>query len=160
MEKRIDKYVENSLLLKETRNASDLVGLRVLTVSGEVLGRVKEVRLNPASAVLEGVIVNRGPFRTPCYMCKRYIERITRDAVLLNIEPALLYTGRKVISSDGKLFGNIWEVRRVRQTNEIESLLVKRTFFRKATIPFSQVKKLGISIIIKKTYAEASKIGP
>jgi len=160
MGKNVDKYVENSLLLKETRNARDLVGISVLTVSGEVLGRVKEVRLNPTSAVLEGVIVNRGLFRTLCYMCKRYIERITRDAVLLNIEPVLLYVGRQVVSSDGKVFGNVREVRRVHQTNEIESLLVKRTFFRKATIPFSQVKKLGTSIIIKKTFAEASKRGP
>src|SRR3989338_797595 len=110
MGKNVDKYVENSLLLKETRNARDLVGIRVLTVSGEVLGRVKEVRLNPTSAVLEGV---------------------------------LLYVGRRVVSSDGKVFGNVREVRRVHQTNGIESLLVKRTFFRKATIPFSQVKKLG-----------------
>src|SRR3989338_3021544 len=129
MGKNVDKYVENSLLLKETRNARDLVGISVLTVSGEVLGRVKEVRLNPTSAVLEGVIVNRGLFRTLCYMCKRYIERITRDAVLLNIEPVLLYVGRQVVSSDGKVFGNVREVRRVHQTNEIESLLVKRTFF-------------------------------
>jgi len=160
MGKYIDKYVENSLLLKETRNAHDLVGLRVLTISGEVLGRVKEVRLHHTSTILEGVIVNRGLFRAPCYMCKRYIERITHDAVLLSIEPVLLYVGRQILSSDGKMFGKVREVRRVRQTNEIESFLVKRTFFRKATIPFNQVKKLGTSIIIKKTYAEASKSGP
>ncbi|HLC60342.1 MAG TPA: PRC-barrel domain-containing protein [Candidatus Nanoarchaeia archaeon] len=159
MGKHIDKYIENSLLLKETRNAHDVVGLRVLTVSGEVLGKVKEVRLNPTTAVFEGVVVNRGLFRAPCYMCKRYIEKITNDAVLLGIEPVLLYVGCKVISSDGKEFGKVRQVRRVNQTNDIESLLVKRTFFRKATIPFSQVKKLGSSIVIKKTFAEASKRG-
>ena len=159
MGRYVDKYVENSLLFKETRNARDLVGLRVLTVSGEVLGRVKEVRMHHTSTVLEGVLVSRGLFRTPCYMCKRYIEKITHDAVLLGIEPVLLYVGRQVISSDGKLFGKVREVRRVHQTNEIESLIVKRTFFRKATIPFSQVKKLGSSIVIKKTFAEASKRG-
>ena len=159
MGRYVDKYVENSLLFKETRNARDLVGLRVLTVSGGVLGRGKEGRMHHTSTVLEGVLVSRGLFRTPCYMCKRYIEKITHDAVLLGIEPVLLYVGRQVISSDGKLFGKVREVRRVHQTNEIESLIVKRTFFRKATIPFSQVKKLGTSIIIKKTFAEATKRG-
>lgn len=160
MGKYIDKYVENSLLLKETLNAHDLVGLSVLTVSGEVLGRVKEVRLHHTSTVLEGIVVNRGLFRTPCYMCKRYIEKITHDAVLLGIEPVLLYVGRQVVSSDGKVLGEVRKVHRIRQTNGIASLLVKRTFFRKTTIPFSQIKKLGTSIIIKKTYAEASKRGP
>jgi len=105
----------------------------------------------------EGVMVKRGS--TPRYVGKSYVARITDDAVILAIEPAMLSIGRPVLSSDGKRFGKVTAITRVGHTNTIASLTVRRSLLRKVTVPASSIKHFGESIILKKTHKEASKHG-
>ncbi len=153
----MDIYTERSAAFNDTRNAKKLVGIRVLTPTGEVFGRVREVRLHQTTNAFEGVVVKRGS--TPRYVGKTYISRITNDAVILSIEPAMLYVGRPVVSSDGKRFGKVIKVHRAGHTNDVASLTVRRSLLRKVTVPASGVKQFGASIILKKTHKEAAKHG-
>ena len=150
----METYIEKGEPFKGTRSAKDLIGLRVLTSTGEMFGRVSEVRLHGTSNALEGMVVGRKH-----YVCKTYIQKITEDAVLLDIEPAVMFIGRKVITSDGKVFGKVKKITRVDHTNEIASFVVTRSFFRKTTLQFSTVKKLSHSVILKKTFEEVRKRG-
>lgn len=159
---KMENYTKTKLNYEQTKDAKDLIGLRVLSVSGECLGNISKVRLHPKTNALEGVVCNRGLFRSPsdpCYFAKEYIDRVTDDAALLSIEPALLWIGHEVITSDGKIIGNIKRVQRVGETNEIESFFFKRSWFRTATVKLSAVKKVGTSIVLKRSYAEVKKDG-
>ncbi len=150
-------YTERSAAFADTRNAKKLIGIRVLTPSSEVFGKVREVRLHHTTHAFEGVVVKRGSASR--YIGKSYVARITNDAVTLSIEPAILVVGRPVVSSDGKRFGKVIKIQRVGHTNDIASLTVRRSLLRKAVVPASGVKQFGASIILKKTHKDACKYG-
>ena len=158
----MEEYCKKNMLFAHTKDARDLLGLRILSVSGEVLGKIAKVRLNPTTNELEGIVCSRSVFSNPsdpCYFCKDYIDRITDDAALLNIEPTFIWVGHDVITADGKVVGRVNKVNRVANTNDIESFFFKRSFFRTATIPARDVKKIGTSIVLKTTYLEVKKHG-
>jgi len=158
----MESYVEKSSQFEQTKNARDLLGIKVLSMSGEVLGKVLQVQLHEKTNALEGIICKRAMFRKPsynCYFCEKYIDRITHDAIILNIEPALVWVGHKVVSNDGKVLGKITNVNRVNDTNAIDSLLFKRFFFKTVRIPIGAVKQLGKSVVVKKDHADIKKNG-
>ena len=151
----MEQYIEHAADFQHTKNAKDLVGLRVLTTSGRKLGTVREVRLSKTHA-FDGVVVKKGLLGRKRYICKTYIKEVSDKAILLSIEPATTHEGRKVVSVDGKVFGKVIKLHRVEYTNQIHSLLVRRRLH-KVTIPFSHVKLLGKSVILKKNYELARK---
>ena len=115
----MESYIEQRAEFLETFNAKDIVGIKVLTSSGEMIGRVSEVRLNNSSKNLEGLVVKGQKLQTPTYICTKYIKKIAKDAIILAIDPAILYWGHKVISCDGKVFGKVMKIERVGKTNNI-----------------------------------------
>jgi len=151
----MEQYIKHCVEFHHTKNAKDLVGLRVLTTSGRKLGTVREVRLSKTHA-FNGVVVKKGLLGRKRYICKTYIKEVSDEAVLLSIEPATTHEGRKVISVDGKVFGKVIKLNCVDHTNQIHSLLVRRRLH-KITIPFSHVKLLGKSIILKTNYEQTRK---
>jgi sporulation protein YlmC with PRC-barrel domain len=151
----MEQYIEHAADFQHTKNANDLVGLSALTSSGRKLGTVREVRLSKTHA-FDGVVVKKGLLGRKRYIGKTYIKKVSDKAVLLSIEPATIHEGRKVVSVDGKVFGKVIKLHRVEHTNQIHSLLVRRRLH-KVTIPFSHVKLLGKSIILKTNYEQARK---
>ncbi len=153
----METYIERGAEFADTRDAQDMVGASVLTQAGDAVGRVQEVRLHKETGALEGIVVRGKRLRVPHYICKAYLKRIAPGAIILGIEPAALWIGRKVVSADGKAFGKVVEVRREGRTRRISALLVRRPLFRKATIPFSHVTHSGQAFVIKSAHKDAGK---
>ena len=151
----MEEYIERAADFQHTKNTRDLIGLRVLTISGRKLGTVRDVRLNKTHA-LEGIVAKKGILGRRRYICRTYIKEINDKAILLSIEPATTHENRRVVSADGKVFGKVVRLNRVGITNQIQSILVRRRMH-KVTIPFSQVKLLGKSIILRTNYEQARK---
>lgn len=151
----MEKYIEKAADFQHTKNAKDIVGLGVLTISGHTLGTVREIRLSKTHA-FDGIVTKKGLLGRKRYICKTYIKEVNDKAVLLSIEPAITHEGCKVVSVDGKVFGKVIKVHRVEHTNQIHSLLVRR-YLHKVTIPFNHVKILGKNIILKKNYEQMRK---
>jgi sporulation protein YlmC with PRC-barrel domain len=152
----MDSFVYKASSYDETLDARSVIGLRVLTKSGVTFGKVKRVRLNPKTRDFEGVVIAR-PLNPDAYVCSTYIERITPEAFLLSIEPASLCVGKTVVSSDGKKIGVVKMVVRATQSNDIDSFFINRGWFRKGRIEFTDVKQIGISILLNKTYEQIKR---
>ncbi|MDO8508658.1 MAG: PRC-barrel domain-containing protein [Nanoarchaeota archaeon] len=153
---------EESILEKEdivrdrTLNLRSLIGARVISSGGLVAGRIKEVRVNPKSMGLQGILISRGIFKKFLYVGKSYFDRISNDAIILNIDPFVFLKGKKVISSDGRVVGRIRDIKRSDETNNIKSIIIT-TIFRRFNIPVENVKLLGKSVLLKIDYDGAKK---
>ena len=151
----MESYVSQANTFEQTRDAKAVLGKRVLAKNGSVVGKVKQVRLDPQHRNLQGVVVSRGLFRSSLYVSEEYISRLTPQAVILTINPACLMRGRVVVSSDGKRFGTVKEVSREQETNNVVVYLVKRYLFWVYELPADEVAKANRSLVLKKTYEQA-----
>ncbi len=151
----MQEYVTTAKAYAKTRRADGLVGMRVLAKSGSVLGKVRAVLLDPAGRTVQGILVGR-LLHENLYITTSYIDRITEKAVLLKIDPASLRKGLQVITSDGKRVGTVIGMHRIKQTNDVHTYVVKRRF-RTFEVAAADVKHIGTSLILKKTYATLKK---
>ena len=141
--------------LDKTVNIKKLVGKRVISKGGTVIGYVSEIRVNSNNLQLEGVVVDRN-FENPIYIGKSYFSKLSQNSVILNVELSILVNGKKVVTLDGKVLGRVKKVNRRGNTNEIESLVVS-SFWRKYLIPSSEIKQIMASVQIKHKH-DATKI--
>lgn len=143
--------------IDETSNLKRLLGARVLSVNGIVVGRVREVRIDPGKLSLEGIFVSRGIFQPALYIGASYFERASNDAVILNIDPFVLLKGKGVVSSDGKRIGRIKDLIRDDFSNNVKEIIVGKLFGKDFKIPYENVKLTGKSTILKINYDATKK---
>ena len=155
--KKIQEIIEKEAPLEYTLNLKDLFGIRVISKRGKVVGNVSQFRINANSMEIEGILVSRGIFKKPFYVGKSYLKQISKDAIILNIEPTNLLKGIKVVTSDGKILGKVKEVIRKGDTNIVEGIVVSSLFKKKKTIRASSIERLGQSIILKQNYHVTEK---
>ena len=147
--------VKKEAHLDKTVNIKKLVGKRVISKGGTVIGYVSEIRVNSNNLQLEGIVVDR-TFENPIYIGKSYFSKLSQNSVILNVELSILVNGKKVVTLDGKVLGRVKKVNRRGNTNEIESLVVS-SFWRKYLIPSSEIKQIMASVQIKHKH-DATKI--
>ena len=135
---------------ENTVNLKKLIGKRVLSLGGTVVGRITEIRLNPDNFEIEGVVVSTG-FSAPIYIGKSYFEHLSNIAVILNTELSILIKGKKVVTLDGKVLGRVRQVNRKGITNEIEDIEVS-SFWKKYLIPEDEIKQVGNSVLVNLKY--------
>lgn len=149
------KYVvRKEAEIDKTVNVKNLIGRRVLSEGGTVVGKIREVRLNSNGFDLEGIVISSSVGMI--YLGKSYFSTLSDYSVILNTELSLLVQGRKVLTIDGKVLGKVREVNRKGTSNEIESLLVRR-FWKKYLIPVSAVKQIASSVLIKEKYNDTKE---
>jgi len=151
----MESFVREGPSFEETKSGKSLIGKRVLSKSGDVIGRVVQLRINPDKRTLEGVVVRR--LAKKIYLCMSYVTRITEEALMLGIDPVVLFKGRAVVTSDGKKFGVVYDLERIQQTNEITHVHLRRHLYKKLSIPKEDFTRFGTSLILKKTYDQARK---
>ena len=149
----MEAFVEKADDYVKTRGTYEIIGKRVITPAGVVVGLVKEIRLNLETNECEGILVARR-FKQPYYICKTYMDRITAKAVLLSIEPVTLLAGRAVISADGKRIGTVKSIERIGDANKVKSIVAGLGWRRTASIDASEIDKYGVSIILKSTFSD------
>lgn len=136
-------------------NIKKLIGKRVLSKGGTIVGYISEIRINSNTLELEGIVIKKN-FKKPIYIGKSYFSHLSNRAVILNMEPSILFVGKKVITIDGRIIGKVKKVNRKGTTNEVESFVVT-SVWRKYLIPISGVRRVTNLVLIKNKY-DARKI--
>src|SRR3989344_9340263 len=148
---KIEFISEKSVDLDYLIAIEKLIGKRVLSKNGLVVGRIKSIKINKNNKV-EGVVVSPGLFRKKIYISSLYFDRLTSESIILSIDPSIFNRGKRVLNNDGNYLGKIKDVNRKENTNQVDSISVKRFLRKEIIIPGSQVKSVGQSIILKSTY--------
>ncbi len=133
---------------------SHLMFKKVISKSGAVIGFVGEVFIDDNK--LRGVKVLR--FFNTLFIGADYIDKVSANSVMLSINPCVMHYKKKVRTADGKQVGIVSSVIRDGNTNDIKSIIIKRFLLFKYTVPFSEVKKIGSAVILKKDYEDAKKL--
>lgn len=140
--------------LDKTVNIRGLIGKRVLSEGGAIVGTIAEIRLDKEGFELEGIIVSTRVGLI--YVGKSYFSKISDYSVILNTELSVLIKGRNVLTIDGKILGKVKEVNRKGKTNEIESIIVS-SWWKKYLIEVSEIKQIASSVLIKAKYDETKE---
>jgi len=143
--------------LDNTINLKELVGKRVISSGGKIIGKVSEVRIDPHTLKLEGIIVSQGFMSKPLYIGKGYFKTLSIESIVLNVELSLFLKDKMVLQSNGKPIGKVSRVVRVGQTNNVKEIIVNKIFRKPIIIPFSAIKLTGNSIILKPGYNVRTK---
>lgn len=125
------------------------IGKKVMSKSGEKVGVISNVML--AGSNIEGIIVNSGLSRL--FIGWEFVSSVSKDAVMLLINPATMLSGKYVFDADGKKLGKVVKVLRKGNTNTIEEIMVKKKVYSKAIkIPNQDIDTAKKNIILKKIY--------
>lgn len=152
----------------------ELKGLSVLTLEeGERLGQVRDLILDPASAhVLALVLDRRAPGGEPQVVATANVRHVGSAAITVEDRSSLVplsriprfqdlararrpIEGRMVISEDGQRLGQVGDLQ-VDETNfRAVSLILRSTFKRGRIIPIEQVRTIGADAIVVRAAAPA-----
>ena len=143
----MEEIAKNSSFEK-TVSLEDLRGTRVLSPSGFVFGRVSSIRSDGATARIVGIVVHRR-IGGGIYMGREYFDTIKKEACILKEEPSVLLKSIQVLSNEGERVGHVREVARVRNTNEVEYLVVRGWFRPEYRVKPGQIASVAKSIILK-----------
>jgi sporulation protein YlmC with PRC-barrel domain len=128
----------------------------VITRSGEIIGRVSEVRLD--GFCVEGVVVERPLFSGSVFIDKSFIKVFNQNEVLLKINPVTELVGVKVYDGSGRKLGRVSKVLRDDNKNNFKSLVVKDGFFRRPLlVDRSHIEIMKKNIILNVESLERSK---
>ena len=143
--------ITNELKPENTIDASDLLGKKVLSKSGHVIGRIHQIRINQKNFGIEGITVKRG-FSRKIYIGYGYIYSISDKAVILNIELSLLLKSKVVVDYHGKILGKVKEIIRKGDKNDIDKIIVQKFLRKDMEVPIHSIKTISKSIILKESY--------
>lgn len=143
--------------LDKTINLKKLIGKRVLSKGGKIIGKILEIRISPISLNIEGILVRRNIHKKSMYIGRSYFSRLSQEAVILNIEVSVLIKDKQVIDSKGKIIGKVKEVVRKGTRNDIKGVYVRSLFRRKFFIPESKIAYVNQSVVLKSQYNATKK---
>jgi len=147
----VENIIKGDLQIEKTLDIGGLTGKRVLSKTGYVVGRIYEIRINPQNMKIEGILVKSASGRL-LYIGESYIDRVTNEAIILNIEVTVLLREKKVITGDGRIIGKVRKTMRKGDTNELESIIIGAFLKRDIEIPKSAIKTINKSIILNEGY--------
>lgn len=102
----------------------NLMGKKVVDSGGMEIGKILDVKVAPTVKKEIGIVVDPGFFRKSLPLSGEYIEKITDDAIFLNIIPSMRLNGMKVVNAFGRDIGKVKSLNRMGKTNNIESVVV------------------------------------
>jgi sporulation protein YlmC with PRC-barrel domain len=129
--------------------SKELIGLRVLSKSGIVVGKISELHLESNSLRMLGVVVSGSK---KVYVGKNYFQKITPDSLILNIDPTIFLIGKQVMTFDGQLLGTVKEVKRKGHTNDLKEIVVKSFMKKRLVITPDKIQSTSNTIILSRHY--------
>ncbi len=153
----LDITLKGVVPFEKTINLKEVLGREVISKNGRIVGRVHQVRMADNGMHVEGILVSRGFFRSKIFLSEGYINKLTEDSIVLNIDPFILFKNLKVVSSQGEVIGKVVDFVRSDNTNDVSALIVKGFMRGKFNIPSSFVKSVGYSLILKQSYEPPKK---
>ena len=140
----------------DTINVNKVIGIKVIAANGHVIGRVAQARINLNTKSFEGIVVRKGLFRK-IYIGRTYFQTLSKQGIILLIDPSVLLIGAKVVAYHGEVVGRVKEVNRIEKTNTIKSILAHSFLRGDFAVPVNQIKSIAKSIILKASYDAPKK---
>ena len=153
---RVEFISEKDVNLDSLIAVEKLIGKRVLSKNGLVIGRIKSIRTGKNEEI-EGILVSPGIFKKKIYVSSTYFDKMSKESIMLSIDPCILNIGKRVLNDDGNYLGKVSDVSRRGYSNDVYSISVKKFLRKTIVVPGSQVKSVGQSIILKNTYNAPKK---
>lgn len=126
----------------------DYLGKKVIAKSGKTVGVIRDILFTDKG--IKGIIIYR--LFSRFYVDKSFFNTIGNKA-MLSIDPVLLLKGKEVFDADGKRLGKVVKVNRKNNSNDFESVTVKKRFFLKGfNISKSEIDIMKNNIILNKVY--------
>jgi sporulation protein YlmC with PRC-barrel domain len=134
-----------------TINVRHILGAKVLSKTGQVVGRVKQLRMNQKTFKIEGIIVHISLFHR-VYIGVSYIKSISNEAVILSVDLSIMIKGKRVVDNEGKIVGKVKMIVRRGERNDISTLVVHKFMRKDLEIPTSAIKTVSKSVILTERY--------
>ncbi len=150
------KIVTKEGSIESTIDVGNLINKRVVSLKGFVVGKIKKVKIN-TKLFVEGIVVSRGIFRKQLYLGSSYFGKLSEEAVILSVDPFVLYNGIKVLTNEGDVIGKVKDITRKTNANDIGELIVKARLRKKFNVGADFIKSIGSSIILKSNYSAPKK---
>jgi sporulation protein YlmC with PRC-barrel domain len=146
-----NKYKSIGELISSRR----LKNIVVISKSGEIIGKVREVRMKDFK--VEGIILVKHLNLSPEFIDRSFIKVFTQNEVLLNINPVTTLKGLSVYDSSGRELGKVRKILRADNKNNFTSLVVKHRFYsRPILIPKDKIDVMKKNIVLNIDYLEYS----
>jgi sporulation protein YlmC with PRC-barrel domain len=135
-----------------------IIGRKVFAKTGEEIGVVKELFINPKNFSVKAINVYKGPFKFEHYIGREYIENFGTDGIILNIIPLEDIVGKKVIDSDGREIGKVKGFDKLELTNKMLSLIISPGVTKdNFVIGPKEIKRIEKSVMLNKSFKELEK---
>ena len=138
----IENIVKEERKNDDERSLKSVLGSKVISQSGEIVGIVEDVVYNGYS--IKGFLVKTPAFRKNVFIDKSFLDRFSVKGVMLNIDPVTTFIGKVVFDLSGRNIGKVTKVNRKDDLNIFNSLTVKKGVF-------------GKEILISKSYVAVIK---
>lgn len=135
--------------------ADKFTGIKVIDREGIQYGKVKHIHINSDTLTVSGVTIQEG-FRKKYYLTNDYIDKFTKESLLLNIPP--VRTDSQVVDIDGHKIGKVKRLHRNPDTKELESIEVTDGMMHSKILSKSEIWGLGEKVILKMTKDEYKKL--
>ena len=128
--------------------ADKFTGKKVIDREGIQYGKVKHIHINENTLTVSGVTIHEG-FRKDYYLSNDYIDKFTKESLLLNIPPVRAES--QVVDIDGHKIGKVKRLHRNPDTTELESIEITDRFMHSKILSKSHIWGVGEKVILKIT---------
>ncbi len=135
---------------KNTVDITKIIGKKVLSKSGKMMGFIETLQVNPKKLTIEGIWIDKGLIDTPDYIGSNYISRLNGKGAILHIDPITEVKGKIVYDSKGRKIGKVSSVNRTKKTNSLSAIIIDRGLIKKPLkLSVSKIKNIGKNIMLK-----------
>ena len=135
--------------------ADKFTGKKVVDREGIRYGKVKHIHINSDTLTVSGVTIHEG-FHKDYYLSNDYIDKFTKESLLLNIPP--VRTDSMVVDIDGHKIGKVKRLVRNPDTLELESIEVSDGLMSSKILSKSHIWGVGEKVILKITKDQYKKL--
>lgn len=128
--------------------ADKFTGKKVVDREGIRYGKVKHIHINSDTLTVSGVTIHEG-FNKDYYLSNDYIDKFTKESLLLNIPPVRVDS--QAVDIDGHKIGKVKKLHRHPDTKELESIEVSAGLIGSKIISKSLIWGVGNKVILKLT---------
>lgn len=131
--------------------SDDILGKEAIDPEGLTLGIVIKLHIDNNTKQISGITIDQGFMKPDLFVGIKYVKHFGIDAILLNKIPPDRFKGLQVLTFNGMKVGIVKEVK-LKRTNIKDFIIVKKDvpFAQKYSIPASDVKEIGVSVVCKK----------
>ena len=151
--------------LERSITSEDILGKEVIDKEGKFIGVVEKVLLDPLQMEFIGIEIDKGFLKNGFSVGKSYLEKITEEAVFLNIRIIYELRGMKVFDKLGEELGHVSKIELYGNKNKLKKIYVKKGFIFGKLLEISPdlIETMGHNIILsveKRQLVEIEKENP